>query len=270
MRILAAVAVVSVFLLWLNQQVRPPKDAKQATQKAAQLATTEQQKRLWQEAADKGITLESVPVVQQPVETRKPVVVQERKVEAKPTKLPAGMLSGMRILAAPFLPEGRFSGSATVLRAEDERLELDLGQKRLLVLNARLRGGAVRAKAGEQVTLDYQVNDDPYDRRQLLALKTQQGDGLVSVLHGDKKPVELQIPMFQLTVKQVGRPKQQRMNVEVTVGEERQVLTAGQIVEFKQAGLIVGLIASIAYEGEQAPVAEGNPYAINLVAWRSQ
>jgi hypothetical protein len=58
------------------------------------------------------------------------------------------------------------------------------------------------------------------------------------------------------------------MSVEVRVRGERQVLRQGQLVDFPGAGLTIGLIGSTALTGPDRFRAEGNPYAIDLIAWR--
>jgi hypothetical protein len=240
------------------------------SQAMSQTATTDEQKRLWREAAAKATELKAAAVLQRPVEKRQRVAVPEVRVPPKPASLPRDMASGARVLAAPELTEGRFAGKATVLRAEGERLELDLGDNRVLAILAKIGGAPARVRQGATVELDYRVRDDPFDRQSRLALRLPEGGGLVSVLEGGTRPVTLQVPMFQLTATQVGKPELNTMNVEVRVGGERQVLKVGEIGEFKKAGLSVGLLGSIAYEGDAAAATEGNPYAINLTAWTRQ
>jgi len=73
--------------------------------------------------------------------------------------------------------------------------------------------------------------------------------------------------LFDLTATQLARAGNDTADVEVRVGGERKILTQGQLEHFSASQLSVGLVASIAYTGASAARAEGNPYAIRLVAW---
>jgi hypothetical protein len=145
-------------------------------------------------------------------------------------------------------------------------VELDLGQGRLLSFSARARGGPLRLTTGENVQLDLRTRDDPRDRQVVLALRAPQ-DGLVSILESGPRPVSIDIPMFRLNARQVGQPERGTMGVEVTVAGERRTLTQGQIADFAEGNLTVGVASSSAHVGADAFRAEGNPYAIQLIAW---
>jgi hypothetical protein len=60
------------------------------------------------------------------------------------------------------------------------------------------------------------------------------------------------------------------MAVEIQVGGERRTMTQGQVIDLTGAGLTIGLIGSTALTGASRFQAEGNPYAIDLVAWRRE
>jgi len=246
---------------------RPPRDAKGTAERVADLAASPEQGRLWREAAaeDKAKGLEQVPTVEQPVQPRARATVATRPAASQSVEFPPSLVAGLRILAASGLGDGTFSGPALVRRSEKERLELDLGQGRTLTLIARVRGGPMRAQPGQRAQVFYSVNFDPLDRREIVALRIETGDGIASILETAKRPVRVQVPLFELAATQVGAPEGGTMRVEVRIGGRAQVLRQGQIVEFSESGLTVGLVASLARE-----TSDGNPYAIRLVIWATK
>lgn len=267
----AVIGLASATLLLVGcSRATPPKDSKQAAERLSELAKTPAQAQLWKEAAEKGTAagIGRLPVPERPVATRKRVTPPSRTAVPQRVSLPPGVEGAVRIVAAPELEAGSFSGLADVVHIEGERIDLDLGQKRLLTFYARARGGPIQTKVGEKAQVDYRVRDDPFDRLQILAVKSPGGDGIVSVLEGATKPVTVQVPLFRLVASQVGNPDKGSMSVDVRVGETRKTLMPGQIAEFP--GLTVGLLASSAYVGSETYRVEGNPYSIDLVAWPSR
>lgn len=244
------------------------KDAPSDAQKQSELATNQDQQRLWKEGNKQG--LEKIPQPGQGVELRQPAAVPNTAIQSKPAPLPEGLQGGVRIVSLPQMSgaaEKAFNNKVQVRRVEGEQIELDLGGQGLLSLYARARGGALRASVGEEAQLDLRFRDDPFDRQQILALRLANGDGVVSALDSSDQPVTVNIPLFRLVATQTGKPEKDLMNVMVTVGGERKVLSPGQVVDFPAAGLTVGLVGSDAFVGERANAAEGRPYALNIVAW---
>lgn len=271
---ISVIAVLTLTLLasgCTRPQSEKPRDFKGIAEAQSQLAATPEQARLWKEAVEKASEsgLERAPLVERPVTSRQRVAAPNRAAEGKQVQLPKELVTGIRIVSAPAVVEDQFSfsGAAVVVRAEGEQLELDLGQGRMLRLVARARGGPLRAKVGEKTQVDYRVRGDPFERHSILALRMENGDGVVSVLESGSKPVMVPVPLFDLSAMQVGKPDKNTMNVEVRVGRERKVLAQGQIAEFLGSRLSVGLVTSIAFTGADLHRIEGNPYAIQLVAW---
>jgi hypothetical protein len=265
------IVVITLFAVALFGSCGPKtqrKDAASDAQKQSELSTNQDQARLWKESNKQG--LEKIPQPGQAVEPRQPGAIPNTAVQSKPGPLPKGLQGGVRIIALPQLPgerEKSFTNNAQVRRVEGEQIELDLGGQGQLVLFARARGGPLRANPGEQAQLDLRFRDDPFDRQQILALRLANGDGVVSALDSGDKPVTVNIPLFKLVATQTGNPEKNNMNVMVTVGGERKMLSPGQLVEFPEAGLTVGVVGSDAFVGESANAAEGRPYALNIVAW---
>jgi hypothetical protein len=266
-----AIVVITFFAVALMVSCGPKtkrQDAAADAQKQSELSTNQDQARLWKEANKQG--LEKIPQPGQPVQLRQPNAVPNVPSQSKPAPLPQGLQGGVRIISLPQLPgevAKSFAGTVQIRRVEGELIELDLGGQGLLSLYARARGGPLRAKQGEQAQLDLRFRDDPFDRQLILALRLVNGDGVVSALDSGDKPVTVKIPLFKLVSTQTGAPEKNLMNVLVTAGGERKMLSPGQIVEFPDAGLTVGLVGSDAFSGESANAVEGRPYALNIVAW---
>jgi hypothetical protein len=266
----ATIVLLAVLLLQGCARQAPPKDSKRTAEEIGKLTPNQQQARLWKEAADKGATagVERLQMPSRPVQNRERPAAANRSLSPQNVTIPAGVQGAVRVLSAPEVEPSGFSGVAEVARVEGERIDLNLGQNRILAIHARARGSALQTKVGERVQVDYRVRTDPFDRRQILAVRTTAGDGIVSVLEGGPKPVAVQVPLFRLVASQTGSPQKGSMPVEVRVGDVRRTMTQGQIAEFP--GLTVGLLASSAYVGPDAYRAEGNPYSVDLVAWPSR
>ena len=269
-RTLATSILVSLQVLGCARlNIEPPPAAARAAEAQSHLAATPQQAQLWkiasQDAASRG--LETVPLVDRPVSVRQRVATETQVVQPQPFQFPKELIAGVRITSAPALPQGRFAGEVQVTRIESERIEVDLGDRRILSFYARAGGSPLRTVAGEKVQLDYRFNDDPFNRREILALRMANGDGVLSILESGYTPVTVQVPLFALTATQLAKAENDTADVDVRVGNERKILAQGQIADFPDSRLSVGLVASIAYTGASVARAEGNPYAIRLVAW---
>ncbi|MEO8453168.1 MAG: hypothetical protein ABI647_25490 [Gemmatimonadota bacterium] len=248
----------------------PPANLENGAKSQADLAADTTQARLWRDAADRaGAQTAVAKPVDTAVTNRIRPQVPSRPVAAQSVAFPAEMRGGLRVDALPDLPAGGYSGSARVADITGERIGLELpGQPPLrLTLTARARGGALRLTPNEQVQLELRARDDPTNRQRIVALATK-SDGIVSVLETGTKPVTATVRLFGLVARQVGNPDSGTMSVEVQIRGERQVMRPGQLLDFPGAGLTVGLIGSTALTGADRFRAEGNPYAIDLVAWR--
>jgi len=259
------VALAALVVLAGCARQSPPADAQGRAQAISQQAASPEQARLWQEAAQKGaaVGIDQVAVPAQPIVERSRVMPVARPAATQTVApLPASIQGAARILSAP--PVDSFTGEANVVSVDGERIELSLGQ-RVLTIQARAGGGPLQIKAGERAQVDYRVRDDPADRQRILAVRTAGGDGVITALDSAAKPVSLQVSLFRLVASQTGTPANGSMPVEVRVGDVRRTLTAGQSADV--GGVTVGILASTALTGADAFRAEGNPYAIDLVAW---
>ncbi len=248
------------------------RDAKSTIEAQSRLAATQEQKRLWQAVAGhtSASGLDKLPLVENPVAPRLRVTVQDRRVQAQPSGFPKDLIAGVEVISAPQLPEARFTGVAQVARIEGERVDLELGERRIMSL--RLRAGSIplRILSDETVGLDYRLAEDPSGHRAIVAVRIQNGDGVASAVESGRAPIAFQVPLFDLSAMQVGRPEKDAMNVEVRVGKERKVLPQGVIAEFPTSRLTVGVVASVAHAAGQATETEGNPYALRILVWRTR
>ena len=243
-------------------------DAASDAQKQSELAANQEQARLWKEGNKNG--LNHIPRPEQPVQVRQRSVINDVAVQSKPAPLPQGVPGGVSIISLPQLPEtdGRtFASEVRVRRVEGEQIELDLGGQGTLAFFARARGGPLRASTGDVAQLDLRLREDPFNRQQIMALRLANSDGIISALDMSDKPVTISIPLFKLIATQTGTSEKHLMNVTITVGGERKVMSAGQVQDFADAGLTVGVIGSDAFTGDMVNTIEGRPYALHIIAW---
>jgi len=243
----------------------PAQQSAEMARRVAALATTPEQARLWRDAADHGLTpgLQRLPVVAQPVQ-QPPAGARavSQQVPAQPVVIPVGVVSAVRVLAAP---PADFDGSAAVVDVAGDRLELNLGRQQTLRVLARAGGKPIPTRKGERVRVEYQVPSDPRTGRAVVAIRTQAGNGIVSLVQGGDGPVTASVPLFGLSAKQVG--KLPLMSVDVGVDSSHQTMTAGETSQV--GGLTVTLLSSSAHTRDEAGRIEGSPYSINLIGWRS-
>lgn len=266
--VLVMAVTLALFVRACQRAPDLPRDAKSRAEALSRLASTPEQARLWKDAAEnnKAQGLEKVPIVERPVQPRRQVVVANKPVVAvQPSGLPEGLVAGVRVVAAPGLDEGTFTGRVRIRAVDGERLEVEVDPRRILTIFARARGGPLRVRAGDSAQLHYSSSYNPLDRRQIVALRIDTGDYILSALETGRGPVTVQVPLLKFVATQVGRPTAGTMDVEVQIRGERRVLAQGRIVEFGVARASVGIMSSLA-----APVSDGNPYALRVVAWASR
>jgi hypothetical protein len=261
-------AVMTVGLAQACQRApeRPPAVA----QAQAELTPDTAQARLWTEAATAGTgpAAAGLRVDSGAVRRRTAVRIPDRPIAQREQAFPQEVPAAVALLAVPELAEP-FSGTATVGAIRGEVLTLDLGQGRVLQLQAKVGGAPLRAAAGESARLFYRGSGDPFLRNDVLDLQLP-NDRLVYALVGAAAPVRLEIPSAGIQAAQIDRPDSNMMAVAVTLRSERRTLRPGEQAEFPGAGLTVRLLASVAVQGEAAHAVEGDPYRIELLAWRTR
>jgi hypothetical protein len=204
-----------------------------------------------------------VPV--QSVETRHAAIASGGAVpEAQRVTLGPGVAAGLRILAAPQIGSSGFFGEGRVTEAAGERVALDLPGAGSLVFLARAGGEPLRLAVGETVRVEYRGRFGPLDREEIVAVRSGPA-GIVSVLETGKIPVAVSVRLFNLVAHQVGESVGGVMDVELRVADSVARMPPGTMRD--TGGLRIALRASTGSPTADKRKSEGNPYAINLVAW---
>jgi hypothetical protein len=186
------------------------------------------------------------------------------------------MESGFVVIEAPDQVD-RYSGTVRVTAIEGEFLTLDLGGKGTLVLQAKVRGGPLRATAGEKGKIVFR-RGDPFARNDLVSLKLPD-DALLYAVDGGREPVRMTAKSFGFTARQLtgsdakgeaAAPQPNTAALRLTLDGETHLLRPGDQARFSAAKMTIELWASLAIEGESANAIEGDPYRVELFGWRTQ
>jgi hypothetical protein len=265
--VILIVACVCVVMVGACSRAVPPQKSKKVAETIAERVTTPEQARLWRAVSqESSVDLAVAGIPRQPVENRRRASVPNRGTTPHAVTYPPEVRGALRVLAVPQVKGGQFVGAGKVIQTRGERIDLDLGQNRTLALQVRVHGTAMRARSGDIATVEYRAQDDAFDRHQVIAVKVPSGDGIVSILEGGRGPVSVRVPLFDLRAQQVGDVEKGQMRVDVRVGASQRTMASGQVAQFP--GLTVGVLASSAYVGPDSYRAEGNPYSMDLIAWR--
>jgi len=249
----------------------PESRAAEAAESTSQLAASTKQKQLWQDAADNGHApgLERVPKVQNPVEPRKQPSQPGTSTPVPPqaVTIPPDVPSSIRIVGFPSDPGKTYEGPATVVDAAGDRVQLDLGAKRILSILARAGGRPIRLTAGETVSVTYLQNRGPRDQRVSIGILTANGFGIVQAAESSDNPVDLKVPLFNVNAKQRGSDPAEGVRVIVAPGVAPEDLKPGEIKTI--AGVTVFVVGSAGIsKGAPAVPIEGKPYALNVLVWK--
>ena len=248
-----------------------PRDAAGVATGQAALAGDELQAALWRDAAQRR-SLDGLPEllsVQAPVRQRHPLLVPDTPVESKPTPYPASVRTALQLSMPAGLAEREpYAGPAMVARADGEFVTLRLPDRQLVRLQARVAGEAPRLAQGETVQLQLR-SGTPFRRRDVLVLRGERDD-LAYALVGDGDPVSVSFPGLGVAARQDGEPAGNSLRVAVSAGQESRLLAVGEEAVFAAAGVTVKVLASVAVQGEAANVLPGEPYRLELIAWRSR
>ena len=246
----------------------PESRAAEAAENTSELAVSQQQAQLWQNAAAKGSPgLERVPTVEQPVERRRQSPPgRSTPVPRQPITIPSGVQNSIRIVEFPADPAKSYEGPATVVDASGDRIRLDLGSKRILTVLAQAGGAPVRVAAGETVRVAYRSDIDPLAQDVIIGIRNAAGAGIVNVVRAGIKPVEAIVPLFNVTAQQTGTEPTSPVRISAPGLAPRDLIT-GQIGDF--GGFSVFIVGS-AGVGKGADVAQidGTPYALNVMVWK--
>jgi hypothetical protein len=241
----------------------------------SKLATTPEQARLWQQAADQAQApgLTNVEQADRPVATRQPSTGPNSSIQLQGTGLiPANVTSAIRILATSGLQNGEFAGPAVVrdVDASGERLLLDLGNNRSVTLQARTGGRPLGVKRNDTVTVDYRAGEDGDNRRQIVAVRAPGGAGVARITETGSRPLTVSVPLFSLVATQYAAEPGRGVaaaRVDVHVGSEQRPLPAGASTQI--GGVTVVIVANrVPSTAPAARLVEGSPYALEIVVWQ--
>ena len=232
------------------------REAAEAARNSSQVATTPEQKQLWQNAADNGDApgLERVPVPGEPVRRRERVQAPAGQSKQQPVEIPKGVRSEIRILTYPKDPFASFMGPATVGDANGETIPLDLGSAGTLTLLVRAGDRRLPLKKNDVVDVVYQVSQDPEVPDDVIAIRMMKGGpGIAHVVRGGSKPLQATVPLFDITAAQqdeqglpvsITAPSFKGKAMTIAMGETRSVDTTVMV-------LVVG----------------STPSALNVLVW---
>jgi hypothetical protein len=268
-RRLACVASIPMLLVGVQGCRRSP-DSKIAAQLSAQ-ATTPEQTRLWQQAADQRLAtgLQKLEKTDRPVTARQSSAVANQAVgtQSVSPSFPTSVANALRITSTAGLDNANLSGPATVtdVDASGEQLTLDLGNKKTITFIARIGGRPFGVARAAKLSVEYHARDQRLNRLQILAVRAMDGTGIARITETGRKPLTVSVPLFDLEATQSG---QSYTSVDVRVGSARRTLAPGDTTQV--GGMTVGVIASRGLTGPDAKTLEGSPYAIELIAWSSR
>lgn len=247
----------------------PPREARNIAEAQAALATDPAQAVLWEKAAAGGATvgIEKVTTERPAVTPRKLVLVSSRPAAMEKISFPQTLRTAVSI-SVPAELEDQFTGRARVRSAEGEFVEFEIGGQRTLRLQSKLDGVPLRARTGETADVLLRVGDI-YERNDILFVRVAE-DELLHALVGADGPVSFAVKERGLVAEQTGEPDGNTMPVRVSFGGETHTLRAGEQAEFGETQMTLRILASVAVQGQAANALEGEPYRIELVAWRSR
>ena len=241
--------------------------AAEAARNNSQLAASAEQKKLWQDVADKGAApgLERVPVVQEPVERRqRPTGGKSAPVPAQPITIPPAVLNSIRIVDYPAEPAKSYEGPATVVGTAGDLIRLDLGSKRSLSVLARVNKGSIPVAMGETVRVAYMSQRGPQDQHTVIGILTAAGAGIVNVVQAGLNPVTVNVPLFNITAKQGTQPTSligvSGPNFSAQDMSPGAIATVGKVTVF--------IVGSAGGQGPGVALIEGKPYALNVMVWK--
>ena len=263
---MAGIVVASFMVSCARQTI-----TQQVTDREAQLASTPDQQRLWREAGAKGIApgLERLRAGERPVATRPSAQVapQPVSVPLQGPSIPVGVTSQLRVLDTADATTEAYSGFATVRNITGDRVELDLGNQRSLTMLARAGGKPLSLTPRARVQVEYRPRGNIRTPREVVAIRTEDGNGIARAIESGSSPVTLNLPIFKLVATQLPLRRVLVRVIDNNDREARSVLDQGQTTQV--GGLTVTLVGSNAVTREGAGRIETVPYSINLLVWRS-
>jgi hypothetical protein len=269
MQIRLLILVTALVVVGCRQAAEPPSNETEAARSQAELSTDAEQARLWRELAEAGGAegLAAAAIERGAVQQRAVVISPERSTQAKYEAFPEGVESALAILSLPEMAEDELTMTAQVVAADGEFLTLDLGDQGTLQVQAKVGGRSLMAAAGESAQVRVS-RGNPFERNDFLSIQLER-ETVLHALVGGAQPVRISAPELLLTATQTGEVEGNTMAVAVQVSRANaRVLQVGEQTEV--AGLTVKVLASIAVQGEAAYALPGEPYRLEILAWRGR
>jgi hypothetical protein len=229
----------------------------------ADLATDAEQKRLWREAAaaNRAVGLERLAAVGAQPQPG-PVTQSPAPPPGTDAILPP-VVTGIRIISQPDALLG-YDGPAIVQDAVDGRIDVEISQSRSVSFVARVDGKPFPVQKGDRLTIEYVFNPDPLDGRYVIALRKDNGESVFTVTAASEKPVSLTLGSIGLTAEQIEPPKNDSMDVRVTIDKTEVIVAPGNLI--RTAPVALGVLASVAPSAAPSP-AERTRYSLEFVGW---
>ena len=231
----------------------------------------------WRDAAAKGqlAPLESLPVPNVALATRTPVTVGDTgRVAQLPTISPQ---TAAELRVASLDAPDRYSGTFTVVSAGAGRVSGTItGRQNPLELIYRMPADSavttsLRAGTGLRLSLRDEVVGQS-QRAEVLLTDAGRVPVMFQLSDGSARPYARRFEEIPLTVTQLPPGRDGESAVAVTLGDARNVLRAGQQAVFAMgaARVEVRLLSSTWTAADKIETAEGDPFHVRMVAYRSR
>ena len=225
------------------------RQAAEAARNSSEVAVTPEQKQLWQNAAENGAPgLERVPVPSEPVRPRERLQVPAGQAKPpRPVEIPEGVHSEIRILTFPTNPFATYMGQATVGEAKGETIPLDLGTAGTMTLLVRAGERRLPLKKDDVVDVWYHVSQDPEVPDDVIAIRMMNGGpGIAHVVRGGSTPIQVTVPLFDLTAIQQNKPGLPVSMISPSLKDKAVTFTSGEMkpIDTNVTAMVVGSIRS--------------------------
>jgi hypothetical protein len=233
----------------------------------AGLATTQEQARLWRQAAADG-SFDNVPkdlagalFNADAVVRWTPLVIDDAPVETAP--IPKDAVHDVRLIGKQSLSSGPAEVRAKVIEQKGDRVVFSTDKGEQLTLDARLYSLPLPVAAGDDIGLVWDVPSSG-DRREVLAVRGPGGAALYAVV-GAEQPATLALPAWGFSAQQLAPAQDGSLSVEVTIDGQTATLAMGQTARLGAAPFDVTVLSSVVSD-ETPGLRDGPAYALRLVA----
>jgi hypothetical protein len=271
------VALVLALTIVISCRSAAERQAADAAEDTAQVATTQEQRQLWQEAADQGQApgLERVPVVEDPITQRTRSQAPSRSIPSQAVTIPQGVQNQIRVVAHPANPFQGYTGRARVSAIDPNdrvRVTLELGDTRTLTVLVRVNGDPLPLMADEIVSVAYETGRDPRVPNDVIAIRKENGGpGIAHVVRGGNEAMKaVDIPLFGMSVTQNPAPGLAEPSVIFSGASLKDNI--GLSMSRTQpvgGGVWLRVVGStgLAQDTDRGLI-EGSPFTINVLVWR--